>query len=127
MMREFLAKYLGLQYFLQKLIDKDTRIQHVMSTLERIDEKIDGKIDGKIDAALAALATIKQTLTAIESGLSRPDEPDEPEEAKAFASTRPSWPRMKKFLEERDVRGMLPKMNSEADQVEQYWKTKQGV
>ena len=39
-------------------------------------------------------------------------------------STRPSWPRMKRYLEEQDVRAGLA-LNREADQVERYWREKQ--
>lgn len=62
-------------------------------------------------------------------------------ESNPLRTTRPSWPRMKRQLEERDVRGiiaeqdiashevtsarnMTSRMNDEAERVERYWKEK---
>ena len=44
------------------------------------------------------------------------------EEVQPLRSTRPSWPRMRRLLEERDVRAT---MNPEADRVQAYWENKE--
>ena len=61
-------------------------------------------------------------------------------EPEPLAQSRPSWPRMKKHLEERDVRGLLdeqrtserdfigqrkPSASAQADAIASYWREKQ--
>lgn len=67
---------------------------------------------------------------------------DQAQEQKPLAASRPSWPRMKRYLEEQDIRAGLEEArahsredegrtiaryaNKEADRLEKYWKEKQG-
>lgn len=80
---------------------------------------------------------VKVKLSDSEARLSAASIPASVPEAEPLRATRPSWPRMKRLLEERDVRAGLASQemssnaainrtfNNEADRVETYWKTKQ--
>lgn len=67
-------------------------------------------------------------------------EPEPIAQPEPLAQSRPSWPRMKKHLEERDVRGLLdeqrtserdfigqrkPSASAQADAIASYWREKQ--
>ena len=103
---ESLEQHLRNEFAIQEqLIQQRSLIIKLGQQLEAIKEQLD------------SFATILSSMSTAQSSATE-------NSAQPLATSRGSWPRMKKHFEERDVRGILEEANNHASNLEEYWKNK---
>ena len=93
--------------------ENSPRFNQIVNRIELLSERL--------DALETILRSMDQSLNAAQNSQNSQNSEKSQNPAKPLAASRPSWPRMKRTMEEREVLNALAAKQSD---LEEYWKKK---